>query len=487
MHDISIIQVPQHLRWLRGLLALLAIKAVWMLFDASPRVFLGDSATYMLAASSDWMPPDRSFTYPWLLHWLVMPWHSRYALIAVQSLAGVVSAWLLCLVMRRRFGVPPRIALLVASAFACDPAQVFYERMVMAEAFGFLALIMAFAATVEYVATTRLRWLIVLEVLGSFAISLRLSLLPVVLVTGVISPLLLLIQTADKRKVAVHCLVALLLLGGLHGEYRQFVANHFGTEPAWNARSGFMKLGLVVPLVTPEHLWAEGISPNVLSLLHYDLHDPSLRGQQMWSAFGLADVLGLGDDATGDALAARIARRAIHDDPLGLLRLGVRNLEEYFDRQQINFRLHRDRASDRPYAADVQALAHSVLNADIAGSEKVESLTRRWFSVAFQWLVFCWFALVPLCAAACWTLWKQNRRCEGCVLALYAIGLASTQFLFSSIISFRYLHPMPAFVLIALGVLATRWQVKTNAPEPAGLRRASRRSARSHGNGVNRH
>ena len=455
MHATSINQAAQQLRWLRTLLLLLAIKATWLSCDAIPRVFLGDSASYMLAASSNWMPPDRSFTYPWLLRWLVMPWQSPYALIVVQSLAGVVSAWLLWWVMRRRFGVSPIIALFVAAVFACDPAQVFYERMVMAEAFGSMALIMAFAATVEYVATARLRWLVVLEIFGLFAISLRLNQLPVVLVMGVVTPLLLWHGKADNRRVAMHLFVALLLLIGLHGGYRQYIAQHFGTEPAWNARSGFMELGLVVPLVKPEHLWAEGISPNVLSLLHYDLQDPALRGAQMWSAYGFCDVLGLGDDAKGDAEAGRIARHALRDDPLGLLRLGVRNLEEYFDPKQSIMRLHMDRASVRPYDQNSQELARKVLNTDIAGTEKVGSPARRWFTVGSSWLVFCWFAMVPLAAGACWKLRKQGRLREGYVLLLYALGLASTQLLFSSIISYRYLHSMPAFVLLALAVLAT--------------------------------
>ncbi|MEO8741868.1 MAG: glycosyltransferase family 39 protein [Lysobacteraceae bacterium] len=451
----SINQAAQQLRWLRALLLLLAIKAVWLACDAIPRVFLHDSVSYMLAASSDWMPPDRSFTYPWLLRWLVMPLQSPYALIVVQSLAGVISAWLLWWLMRRRFGISETIALLVAAAFACDPAQVFYERMVMAEAFGSMALMMAFAATVEYVATTRLRWLVALEVFGLFAISLRLNQLPVVLVMGVVTPLLLWHGKADNRRVVVHLLVALLLLGGLHGSYRQYIAQHFDVQPAWNARSGFMELGLVAPLVKPEHLWAEGISPNVLSLLHYDLQDPALRGAQMWSAFGLGDMLGLWDDARGDALAGRIARRALRDDPFGLLRLGVRNLEEYFDPKQSIMRLHMDRASVRPYDAGSRELARTVLNTDIAGTEKVGSPARRWFTVGSSWLLFCWFALVPLAAGACSKLRKQGRLREGCVLLLYALGLASTQLLFSSIISYRYLHSMPALVLLALAVLAT--------------------------------
>ena len=444
----------ERLPWLRVLLVLVAIKAAWLWFDALPRFFLGDSSAYLLAASSDWMPPGRSFTYPRLLRWLVMPWPSPYALIVAQSLAGVVSAWLLWWVLRRRFGVSEAVALVAAALYASAPAEVFYERMVMAEAFGGLFLAATFVATVEYVATARLRWLLALEILGLAAISLRLNLLPVVLVMGVVAPLLLWLRNAGWRPIAAHAVVALASLVALHGGYRHYVAAHYQCDPGWSSRSGLMSLGLVAPLVKPEHLWAEGISPNVLSLVRYDLRDPFARNDQMWSPFGLGDVLGLDDTQQAEAVGGRIAVHAVRDDPLGLLRLGLVNASGYFRPEYANFRLLADRASERPYASDIQGYARRVLNMSVAGTEKIESPARRWFSFAGPaWLTGCWLLLVPLAACACWRLRRSGRVAEGNVLLLYALGLASTQLLFSAIVSYRYLHPMPAFALIAAAVL----------------------------------
>jgi hypothetical protein len=275
-----------------------------------------------------------------------------------------------------------------------------------------------------------------------------------VLVMGVVAPLLLWLQHAGARRIATHTAIAAIMLCGLHGGYRQFIATHFHTAPAWNARNGLMELGLVAPLVKPEHLWAEGVSPNVLSLLRHNLHDPDERNAQTWAAFGLADVLGAADNEAGDALAGRIAMRALRDDPLGLLQLGKSNLDGYFDPEVAPGRLRMDRASEQPYGPDVQASARSVLNTSIIGTEKVESTARRWFTFASSWLVWCWLALVPLAAWGCWRLHRNRRSGEGSVLLLYAIGLASSHFLFSAIVSYRYLHPMPVFVLIALAVVA---------------------------------
>jgi hypothetical protein len=445
------------LRWLRALFALLAIKVFWLWLDAMPRFFLGDSSAYLLAASSDWMPPGRSFTYPWLLRFLVMPWQSPCALIVVQSLAGVIAAWLLWWILRRRFGASEAVALIAAAAYATTPGEVFYERMVMAEAFGGLFLMAGFAATLEYLATARLRWLLALEGFGLAAISLRLNLLPVVLVMGVVAPGLLWLRNAGWRRIVGHFAVALVSLAALHGGYRHYVATHYQCDPGWSSRSGLMKLGLVVPLVKPEHLWAEGISPNVLSLVRYDLSDPFARNDQMWSPFGLGDVLGLDDTQEAETVGGRIAVHALRDDPFGLLRLGLVNASGYFRPEYANFRLLADRASERPYASDIQGYARRVLNMPIAGTEKIESPARRWFTVAGPaWLTGCWLLLVPLAAAAGWRLRRDGRGAEAAVLLLYALGLASTQLLFSAIVSYRYLHPMPAFVLIAAAVLLAR-------------------------------
>ena len=457
MTDASINPPTQPLRWARALLLLIAIKAAWFFIDARPRLFLGDSASYLLGASSDWMPPDRSFTYPWFLRYAVMPWQSSWSLALVQSLIGVVSAWLLWLLLRRRLGIPEWLALSAAAVFACEPAQVFYERMVMAEACGGLALIAMFSATLEYVASGRVRWLVAMQCLGLIAVSLRMNLLPVALAMGVLAPLVLWWENKKARPLTwrsgAHLMLAVVLLAGLHGGYRHFIAQHFGTAPAWIARSGLMKFGLVAPLVKPEHLWAEGVSPNVLSLLRHDIHDSAERNPQMWAPYGLADVLGFNDNAEGDALAGRIARRALRDDPLGLLRLGLRNAAMYFDPGSYRPRLEVDAASTQQYGSEPQALAQRVLKASIVGSESVESPARRWFRLGSSWLLACWLALAPLALLAWWRLRHSNRAAAGDVLLLFALGLVLGQLLFSATISFRYLHPMPAFVLIAVAVL----------------------------------
>src|SRR5690606_28313150 len=70
------------------LLAVAVLKAAAILLDPQIRLFLGDSASYLFAARSDeWLPGDRSFTYPLLLESLVRPTGSLQALLYWQALA----------------------------------------------------------------------------------------------------------------------------------------------------------------------------------------------------------------------------------------------------------------------------------------------------------------------------------------------------------------------------------------------------------------
>src|SRR5690606_159448 len=119
---------------------LVVLKVLGILVDPQVRLFLGDSSSYLYAARvDDWLPADRSFTYPMLLEWLVRPTGSLHALLYWQSAVGIGTALLLAWVLRMRCELPAMFVFAATCAFALEPAQLFYERMVLAEAFGLLA------------------------------------------------------------------------------------------------------------------------------------------------------------------------------------------------------------------------------------------------------------------------------------------------------------------------------------------------------------
>src|SRR5512135_379233 len=118
------------------LLSLVAVKLAILMLDTNPRFFLWDSVTYLRGALDGPLPRDRSFLYSLVIGAIAVPSHSLHALVIAQSLAGVASAFFVHLILRTFFSVRFEVALVAAMLVAIEPSQLFYERMVMAEAFG---------------------------------------------------------------------------------------------------------------------------------------------------------------------------------------------------------------------------------------------------------------------------------------------------------------------------------------------------------------
>ena len=444
------------------LLAVALLKGAAILLDPQIRLFLGDSASYLFAArSEEWLPGDRSFTYPLLLESLVRPTGSLQALLYWQALAGVGIALLLARVLRVHFRLPALLVLLATCAFALEPAQLFYERMVLAETFGLLAFVAFYAAACAYLVHARVAWLAVVAVLGIGAVSLRMNYLPVVTVITLALPLVTLSDPARRPRawrVLAHCAVATLCFWGTHGQYKRYVGELFDTKPAYIARAGFMRMGLVAPLIKPEHFVRVGLPADFADRLAYDLADPHTRPSQLWNRGGLADAI---EKAGLDVnrICRKLSAHALRDDPFGVVRLGFVTLGGYFDPDSSARRLAKDLGRDPlPYPARVVSSVKRYWHYDMAGVAERWTPASRAFAAASTWLVACLFLLLPLALANAWVHWRDPRRLQAVLAALFGIGLVASEVLFSNIASYRYLHAFPFFVLVnALPLAATLW------------------------------
>lgn len=118
----------------------------------------------------------------------VVPLHSLTVLLLLQTLFGIATAMLLYGWLRAGLKASIGVATATATLFALDPSQLFYERMVMAESTGFVALAAFFVTACLYVRTGLVRWMSTAVMLGMLAVSMRLSVLPVMLLFGVLAP-----------------------------------------------------------------------------------------------------------------------------------------------------------------------------------------------------------------------------------------------------------------------------------------------------------
>src|SRR6516162_4376929 len=69
-----------------------AIKILLLWLDPTPKLFMGDSGSYIWTALTGWIPPDRSYFYGYLVRWLAVWPHSFTPLLLSQAIASGVIA-----------------------------------------------------------------------------------------------------------------------------------------------------------------------------------------------------------------------------------------------------------------------------------------------------------------------------------------------------------------------------------------------------------
>jgi hypothetical protein len=451
---------------LRLTVALVALKLIALAIDPTIRLYLGDSVAYLWGAmDSGRLPDDRSFTYAFLIRGLVRPFESLTALVVWQSLAGIAIALLAWHIMVRRLALPRTLAAAGACLLAIEPAQLYYERMVLAETFGLLAFVLFVAATAAYVASGRAWWLPLAALLGLAAASLRLNYLPIVIAMSVATPLVRRLGASRPtwRQTAVHAMVALASVAVLHTSYQLWVAWIFKSPPGYLARAGFMQLGLVLPLVTAEHLASVGLPSDFAAQLQYPISDPDSRMRHMWAPGGFIREL-RARNIPIEPVARPLAQLAVRSDPLGLLRLGIGTVADYFNEEGIRHALEND-LGRRVIPEEVLWTLREKWYYDANGLWARQTAVSRYFESGTWALVACLFLLGPLALVNVRRQWATPQRAQAVVAALVAVGLVLAHILFVPVAFYRYLHPLPLFVLLNGLPLIAR---SVNAPADCG-------------------
>lgn len=444
------------------LAAVAAAKLALFALDPSARLFLGDSLSYLHSAASDWVPPDRSYAYALLVR-LWNAWRPGLeGVVLVQGFLGLCTALLLVRMLVSAFGLGFAAAAGIGLVFALGPEQLYYERMVMAEAASLFALACMLAAGFAHVRDGRIGWLPLIAAAGVLAVVLRVSLAPLVLGFALL-PVVARALAAPPRslrggaRVFAHAAGMLVLTAFAHHAGKAWYDAHHdlrGEYPAdYVAASGYFRLGLVLPLVTLEDFARPDVDPGVVAGLPPDWNDRHHRESLLWSEDGLvARLRAAHGDAIGNRIARKVAMRALRRDPAGFLELSLRTLGDYFDPGIARHRMQDDLGNRGPDDRET-AWVKERFGFDASTLATRPSLARRWFGHAAPWLTFCLFSLVPLAAVTLASGWRV-RRGESFLLALASLGLFLGHALFSSIVSYRYLHPFPFFLALNAGAIA---------------------------------
>jgi hypothetical protein len=454
------------LQLLPALLAIVAVKTLILILDANPRFFLWDSVTYLQGAIGGALPRDRSFLYSLLIEAIAVPSHSLLALVIAQTLAGVVSALLVYLILRVFLNVRFGFALAAALVFAIEPSQLFYERMVMAEAFGGMFWLAFVTLALAYMRDGRSAWLLPVALAGILAVSFRLNGTAVVVIVSSLLPLLRMwfkrgsASTTNARRLAMQLGLAIACTLVLHVGYRHIVAEVAHTQPGYIGTEGLFMLGFVAPAIEQDDFRDTGCSADVLTRLSRPLKDPRTREYQLWGEHGLWAAMQSDcprPEGTASVVAHRASRRILGE----VVPMAFSTVAQYFDDTEATWRMNSDLGRKGVLPLELINIASKFFLFDVRPIAFTDTLTSVWFEHSRWWLTGC-FLLAPFLAVALW--WRMRRDAdagEAKLLALILIGLFCTQFLLSPVIVFRYLHPFPPMMIICAATMLARRFLQT--------------------------
>ena len=102
----------------------LAIKLLLLWLDPTPKLFIGDSWSYIWTALTGWIPGDRSYLYGYLVRLLAVWPHNFTPLLVIQALASGATAIVFALICSRFFGMSNRLSFLFGLLCALDPCSL---------------------------------------------------------------------------------------------------------------------------------------------------------------------------------------------------------------------------------------------------------------------------------------------------------------------------------------------------------------------------
>lgn len=447
-------------------LLVLLIKAGLFVLDPYPGFHFGDSGAYLATALVKWIPPDRSFTYGFLLRPLILPTHSLLPVLLLQIGMSAFASILLGFLLKRYFKASDGVALCCSVLCALEPLQVMSERFVMTEAAATFGLALLVWAWLAFLASGKIWLLVTAQVVGVGIVSLRYSFIPLMLVLSGILPVLSGRGNGGKepfRPVLVRLFVAILVSQALLAGYRHLYGYLAQSEPAYLSRDGYFLVSDFVPLLEPEDFPIAGERARLFQSITIPRSGIDTRRLHRWLPGGICDALQQiagGNEDLANRWAKAMALHAMWRSPMGVLEVATHTFFEFFNPRKIEWALRLDHGDFvAPTQDDVQMIQRW-FGID-ATNRHFDSLTKRWERLAVPW---CWVMVtLPMFYAVEIALhWGRAGRFDVfLLLTQWLLFLAAV--IPVEIANPRYLTPLPWLSILIVGVMVSRFRVSTAA------------------------
>jgi hypothetical protein len=453
--------------WWLFCLLVIAIKLLLLWLDPRPKLFMGDSWSYISTALTGWIPRDRSYFYGYLVRWLAVWPHSFAPLLVTQAVASGATAILFTLICRRFFELSNRLSCLFGLICALDPLQLAWERYVMTETFSLLIYVLVLYWSFAYLRDRRLWQLAVVQVLSLLLIGFRMSYLLVVQACTILLPLLAfarfvlpgLRNRSDTRtsKAGVlttglwHVIASIAMMLVLHGTYKHANGRLTNREPAYLYETGAHLAAVWAPALEPSdatdprfgELIANGNQFNIK-----DLH--SRNAQQYAEGYLIRRWREIEKERQqNDRVARKTAINALRRRPLEIVRLAVQSYMEFWNLRLIRAYAQSDLGYGKLKDGQLETLAEKF------GFRTVKQLPSQPLSLLQQYFVAAWpyYLVVVVSPLVCaFAIWLSRDRTFALLLFLHASILLVVVTALTPQPSVRYIQPVSLLTLLSIAI-----------------------------------
>lgn len=497
------------------LVSIVAIKAVLLVLDPYPALMFGDSASYLATAFNNWIPGDRSFVYGFILRALIVPAHSLRPVVYFQTALSALASWITAVCLIRYFGKPFAIAAVCSLLCAVEPLQLMFARFVLADSLatsGFALLLLLileyfrrdklacisdkseaepgaeiayganYMASQHALVPASLRTRLVaylpglpsllliagIQVLSTVLASLRLSFVPVAIVTSIAVPVLsqralswlgLLVRKgrtagAPLWRSAVPIIVVLVISVGLSQlclfGYRCLYGHLAGKKPAYSYEDGCFYLAMVVPLVQPSDYPLPWQRRQIFQEVKFPLSAIEMRPAHHWMEGGLCDIIKrvVGRNDTANDVMRKTAIHAMKRDPIGVLKMAAYTYTDFFNYQDLVDTLKIEEGQGGGPAPQTAAWLQRSAHLNLS-DRHFDSITKKWHAHALGWY---WFLLVSPVLYVWYCLIRRRSIGVGhLICAMYALMFWLETFGLVERIATRYLITEAWLMFIMLG------------------------------------
>jgi len=460
--------------WLTFVLIIVSLKLLLFCTDPLPMFFLGDSQAYLSTALKGIIPPDRSFTYGFIIRLIAVPAQSLTSLIGFQVLSSTLNVIILSYALIKLFSVDPRVSFTVGCLCAIEPLQLLYERYVMTESLSLFAFSIYMVLIFYYLREPRLVVLIIVQIIGAVLISFRLSFLPLIYINTFLLPLLAihalkrrysikfislkelwtksLTYRAIIKTIALHLIVSIVITYALHSGYKSLNGMLTQRPPAYQYETGFFLLAFLSPVVKPVDFPYPALSNDVFGNLGYELRDRQNRGPQRWYQGGIVNCIRTVflSHVQAEQVAGETALNALKRDPIGIATLAVMGFSDYWKTDLLDWGLNFDRGNV-PIPDDMLSDVSTYFNLSAKQLPFIRTFTNvYYFSARFWYLVLL---CIPFLSTVTFFFCDKDAKSSVLIIFVASSAIVVIACLLIERPTVRYLHALGWLSFFIFGLL----------------------------------